>query len=187
MNRDLLNTKLCEISLKIAKVGDKRRNMIEKSQLDFLESAIGEIVRDRKDCSVSYDSWNTRKRKNSWFITEDGRLMRNDEFVRNKLYDSKIFDAVLTVNFNNGRTVDFYFVLKGIHENGGNQDGAGIEIGAYSKMMAKNKDENSYFVFVLDGGHGEKIIPYIKKSDKYIATTCRSFVNSFNDFLDFIK
>lgn len=187
MNKSLLKKKLCEVDLEIMRTGDKRRNMIEKKQLEFLKCAIGEIIEDRKDCSVSYDSWNTKKWENSWFIDENGRLMKNGQFIRNKLYDSKIFDAVLTLNFNDGRTVDFYFVLKGIHEDGGNQDTVGIEVGAYSNMMIRNKDVNSYFVFVLDGGRGERIIPCIKKSNKYISTTCRDFVNKFNDFLNFIK
>ena len=60
-----------------------------------------------------------------------------------------------------------FFILKGVQNAGGHQDGVKKEIGSYSKCIQKNKNEDYKFVFLLDGEYILSDIEKLDISDKY--------------------
>lgn len=177
-----------ELQVELISKGDKRNSKIEKIQLDLLKNSLNNICLSRSDIfEINYQSWNTKKKGNKWYISEKGKILEYGDSKKNKVYDSKSFDSIVTINFTNGRCINVYFILKGIQNEGGHQDNVIGEIGMYSKMIKKNKDSKNFFVFILDGEYIQKYKRNIRKSKNYIVVSSNDFEAKFNNILNKIN
>lgn len=151
---------------------EKLRNQIEKTQLSILKKVIHNIhsLYSNK-VNIEYESIDDiRKHNNQWCITYEGDIVNHyDANVQHSIwYDSRTFDAIVELSSENGekKTIVF-FILKGVQNAGGHQDGVKKEIGSYSKCIQKNKNEDYKFVFLLDGEYILSDIEKLDISDKY--------------------
>ena len=149
---------------------DKRRNQIEKCQIDILNILLEEGWSKTFE-NYRFDLRTSKKRSDQYNLHDDGMiLMANGK--RNKLHSSASFDACLNIIDNNGRMVRLWFVMKGVYEGGGHQDGVYNEIARYISYIEKNNNVDDKIVFLLDGPYykniNEEIKDEAKKSDKYI-------------------
>lgn len=151
---------------------EKLRNQIEKTQLSILKKVIHNIhsLYSNK-VNIEYESIDDiRKHNNQWCITYDGQIVNHyDTNVQHSIwYDSRTFDAIVELSSENGekKTIVF-FILKGVQNAGGHQDGVKKEIGSYSKCIQKNENEDYKFVFLLDGEYILNDIEKLDISDKY--------------------
>ena len=164
-------------------VEDKRRNIIENKQISNLSNIV-------KDIAVRFPSVNfdlTRIYPNT--KTEDYVVKRNGVLIRrhedktyNKIYDSRLFDAVLDIEHSDGTYMRIFFILKGCENAGGTQDMASIEVGRYTDNIQKCDENNVHFIFILDGEHINSKSNMIDVSKKYdIATSdnVKQFIEKF--------
>ena len=149
---------------------NKRDSGIEKTQLEIIKIALMKLAIKYEDNVVfDFEGWNTKKKDNRWFITREGEIkLLSSGF--NRFYDCKTFDAVLNATIS-GKPFTFYFILKGVENDGGHQRNVEQELGKYSECIQRNTDENSHFFFVLDGTYINKHIEDLDVCDKYDVTT----------------
>jgi len=151
---------------------DKRRNQIEKCQIEILNILL-EDGWSKTFENYRFDLRTSKKRSDQYYLHDDGTiLMANGK--RNKLHSSASFDGCLNIIDDNGRMVRLWFVMKGVYEGGGHQDGVYNEIARYISYIEKNNSIDDKIVFLLDGPYfksiKEEIREDVKKSDKYIFT-----------------
>lgn len=106
--------------------------------------------------------------KDKYFLDRNGGFRYNEK--RNKFYDSKTFDYGVQIEIGK-KEISVFFSLKGVDTDGGHQDDVLMEIGKTCELIEKNKDENLYFVFLLDGEYIESQTKYLDKSEKYEVIT----------------
>lgn len=143
---------------------NKRDRKIEKTQIHIINFVLLAL-----DCF--YGNKNIHffpLEKDKYFLDRNGGFRYNE--VRNKFYDSKTFDYGVQIKIGE-KEVNIFFSLKGTNEGGGHQDDVLMEIGKTCELIEKNKDENLYFVFLLDGEYIESQTKYLDKSDKYEVIT----------------
>lgn len=167
---------------------EKRTSNIETSQLENLKYVIGNMQEKyEKHGIIFHCELNTRKKNKTFFLTNDG-VLTNVKKLKN-LHCTKSFDAYITITYKN-EIIKLFCVLKGVPNRGGAQDNQIRECISASDLMRKNKDDNIFFLFLLDGEYVNSKINEFEKSDKYFFSESEDLflnidkfiVNNFNLF-----
>lgn len=143
---------------------NKRDGKIEKTQINIINFVLLAL-----DCLYGNEKIHFFPiEKDKYFLDRNGGFRYNEK--RNKFYDSKTFDYGVQIEIGK-KEISVFFSLKGVDTDGGHQDDVLMEIGKTCELIEKNKDENLYFVFLLDGEYIESQTKYLDKSEKYEVIT----------------
>ena len=182
--KNSLDSKFEELHRLINKEG-KKDGKIEKQHLNILKDVLSKVkYKKKKKIEIDFSRFNTKIHDNRYRIDQNGIIKKGSyKDCGNKWYDSKTFDAIIDIIIGN-KQHSLFFVLKSAQESGGEQDYAIKEIGAYSKSMQKNNDENLHFVFILDGEYINSDVDKLDKSEKYDVCTSENLENSIKSFIN---
>ena len=152
-----MNQKIQELEslLHSREEGAKRNGAIENKQVEILNDCAGELRSEFTDMGVQIDTKllrNRRLRENQWVIKDNGKIIHSKSTERDSWFD----------------------IMKGVDEQGGHQGNVKQEIAQYFRQIDNNVDDNTYFVFLLDGAYFKKELERFSRpqmTEKYAITT----------------
>ena len=173
-----MNQKIQELEslLHSREEGAKRNGAIENKQVEILNDCASELRSEFTDMGVQIDTKllrNRRLRENQWVIKDNGKIIHSKSTERDSWFDSKSFDAILPITIK-GSNHTLYFIMKGVDEQGGHQGNVKQEIAQYFRQIDNNVDDNTYFIFLLDGAYFKKELERFSRpqmTEKYAITT----------------
>lgn len=173
-----MNQKIQELEslLHSREEGAKRNGAIENKQVEILNDYACELRTEFTSMGVQIDTKllrNRRLKENQWVIKDNGKIINSKSSERDSWFDSKSFDAILPITIK-GSDHTLYFIMKGVDEQGGHQGNVKQEIAQYLRQIENNVDENTYFIFLLDGEYFKKELERFSRpqmTEKYAITT----------------
>lgn len=154
-------------------VEEKRRNIIEDRQFSNLTNIVNDIATRLPSVNFNLVRIRPSTKTEDYIIKRNGDLVqKHKDKTYNKIYDSRLFDAVLDIEHSDGKYKRVFFILKGCENAGGTQDMASIEVGRYTENIQNCNKDDVHFIFILDGAHINSKTNMIDVSKKYdIATS----------------
>lgn len=156
---------------------EKRRCKLEKAQLDGIGLCLSVLEQEYVNrILINFDCFKTNRKGNKFYIKQDSTISERSVDNYNEFFDSKTFDAVVTIT--SVRTAERYtlfFVLKAVQNGGGYQDNAKKEIGDYIRLFKQNKNDNYHMIVLADGDHldNSETLKKVGTSHKYTIATSR--------------
>ena len=168
--------------------GVKRNGAIENKQVEILNDGACELRTEFANMGVQVDTKLLRNRKikeNQWVIKDNGKIIPSKSSERDSWFDSKSFDAILPITIKGSDHI-LYFIMKGVDEQGGHQGNVKQEIAQYLRQIDNNVDENTYFIFLLDGAYFTKELERLSRPQmtaKYAITTSSNVKDVVKEYI----
>ena len=127
----------------------------------------------------------THEKGYKYVITSDGNIKSLRFEEKDIINDSKLFDVIIDIVDKNYTFHRIYMSLKYTKENGGMQDNVRTEIIDTYKYCLKNNDENTIFMFMLDGDYwnSNKNGELITNTNKIYRVNSKTFKNTISEII----
>ena len=160
-----------------------RQRVHEKNQDEIIRNMISELRKEYKNISISIRQDNEKGYK--YVITSDGNIKSLRFEEKDIINDSKLFDVIIDIVDKNYTFHRIYMSLKYTKENGGMQDNVRTEIIDTYKYCLKNNDENTIFMFMLDGDYwnSNKNGELITNTNKIYRVNSKTFKNTISEII----
>lgn len=151
----------------------------ERSQYSIICDIVSKFNQKYNNKGIVFNC-SINKETNQFLINNNGKLFRRTK-KSDPYKESKLFDFDFTISYR-GDIFHLFLINKYTKENGGSQNNALREMEVTHQYCVKNKNENIYFVFFLDGDFW-KNEEYIISENNIIRTNHLSFEETINQFL----
>lgn len=155
----------------------------ERSQYSVICDIVSKLNKKYREKGIVFNC-SVNKLSNLFLINNEGRIFQRTG-KSNPYKESKLFDFDFTISYR-GDIYHLFLINKYTKENGGAQNNTLREMETTHKYCIKNKNENIYFVFFLDGDFW-KSEEYIISEKNIIRTNHILFEETIIRFLQFKK
>lgn len=169
----------CELYRNTFAKNPKKQRLHESVQYDNICEVINELRDEHNELTITINNNDNNSR---FVVNENGELVAKRGKRSNSYKETKMFDYVINIT-NGKKRCTLYLLNKYTHEKGGSQDSTRREMQQAHKYCTLNKNKNTYFCFVLDGGYWKEIVANIRTNKNIIRTTSFEFKNTLVKFL----